>query len=198
MSLLFFGLLAAHIAVAVLLAVVLIRWARRHGRVGWKFGVPIVVASFLVVFWDVVPTAAVHSYLCSTQAGVTIYKDANVWVAEHPVEAKSVRPFLGESHFRVGEFRHGYWLNSQFYVDIATTKIPFLPVFVRIESVRDANRSAALLEHRSVHSGYLKGNDTFTFLYWLKGWVGLGRCGPHSSQYENQFRLYSDVNIAKR
>ena len=89
-SFLYLGLLAAHIAVGALIAVLLIRLARRRGKTGWKVSVPIVVCAYLLVFWDVVPTAVVHGYLCRTQAGVTVFKDGGDWAIEQSDEARDV------------------------------------------------------------------------------------------------------------
>jgi len=195
-SYLFFGLLAAHIAVGAAIAVFFIRLARRHGKSGLKFSVPIVVGSYLLVFWDVIPTAVVHNHLCRTQAGVTIYKDANSWVAENPEEAKNVHPFLGKSLFQLGNDRRGYWLNTRFYVDDDTRKVSLIPVYINVQSIKDANTSAVLVEKRWISSGYRQSNDND--LDWLKGWVGLRNCFAQLDDFNEQHRMYSNVNGARK
>lgn len=193
MSLLYFGFLAIHLAAGAGLAVFLIRLARRHGRSGRKYSVPIVAGSYLLVFWDVIPTAIVHEYLCRTQAGVTVYKGANAWIAEHPEAAKNVGPVIGDAHFRINEDRHGYWLNDRFYFERLSQKVPLLPVYLIVDSINDGDTGARLAENRWVLSEYLKTTNRDS-LSWFKGWVGLGSCFPEMGDFTMQLRLYRGIN----
>lgn len=196
MSFLYFGLLAAHIAFGALLAVVLIRWARRHGKAGWKFSVPIVIASYLVVFWDVVPTAVVHSYLCRTQAGVTIYKDRNTWMLEHANDVSSIPKFFGDEQFKINETRRGYWLNGRFYIQHDSDKTILLPVYINRQSINDGETGATLVEQRWVSSGYRKPLLEESSLSWLKGWVGLEDCIVELDRFTDQYRQFSKMSGA--
>lgn len=198
MSLLYFGLLAIHLAAGAALAGFLIRLARRHGRSGRKYSVPIVIGSYLLVFWDVIPTAIVHEYLCRTQAGVTVYKDANAWIAEHPEAAKNVGPFIGDVEFRINEDRRGYWLNNRFYVDKASHKVDFLPVFVNLESIHDGQTGDMLIERRWISSGYLKTPAGGLTLGYIKGWVGSGYCFTEMDTYNKQYRVYDHIGGEQR
>ena len=39
---------------------------------------------YLLVFWDWLPTIAVHQYYCSTEAGFWVYKTPEQWKKENP------------------------------------------------------------------------------------------------------------------
>lgn len=198
MSLLYFGLLAIHLAAGAALAGFLIRLARRHGRSGRKYSVPIIIGSYLLVFWDVIPTAIVHEYLCRTQAGVTVYKDANAWMDDHPEAAKNVGPFIGDAQFQINEDRRGYWLNDRFYVDVNAHKVDFVPVYVRSDSIHDGQTGAMLVERRWIHSGYRMRPAGGLTLGYVKGWVGSGNCFAESDAYTKQLHLYEYIGGAHK
>lgn len=67
--------------VAVPLAV---RYAAKHGRSKWRWGVGAFLIVYLPIFWDWIPTVAVHQYYCAKDAGFWVYKTLDQWKAENP------------------------------------------------------------------------------------------------------------------
>ena len=59
-------------------------WARRTNRSPAKWGWIAALAMYLVVFWDWIPTIALHQYYCDTEAGFWVYKTVDQWKKENP------------------------------------------------------------------------------------------------------------------
>ncbi|MDD5058071.1 MAG: hypothetical protein PHQ60_09365 [Sideroxydans sp.] len=59
-------------------------YARKNGKsaMGWGLGVAFVM--YNIVFWDWIPTVAVHQYYCEKEAGFWVYKTLDQWKAENP------------------------------------------------------------------------------------------------------------------
>ena len=70
MLLLAFGVYLAVSGLVVLLAA---RWARRHNRRPWIWGGLAAFAMYNMVFWDLIPTLAMHKYYCAAEAGLWVY-----------------------------------------------------------------------------------------------------------------------------
>lgn len=60
------------------------RWARRHNRRAWMWGGLAAFAMYNLVFWDWIPTVAMHKYYCVTEAGFWVYKTPEQWAKENP------------------------------------------------------------------------------------------------------------------
>ncbi|MFO1397039.1 MAG: hypothetical protein U1F48_08250 [Burkholderiales bacterium] len=193
MSLLLIGFLAIHVVVGALIAKVLLHLARSYGKTGWKVTFPIVVGSYLLVFWDAVPTALVHEYLCRSEAGVTVYKDAKEWVAEHPEEAAHVRPFAGEASFRTDDGPQGYWLNSRFYKMRFSRKLLVLPSYVNFELIQDAQTNSELVRSISISSGYRMPYGGGLTLGYLRAWARQDDCLTDYDQFTRQEGLYTAI-----
>lgn len=70
-----------------------------------------------LLFWDWIPTVAVHKYYCSTQAGFWVYKTAEEWKAENPGVLETLIPYEGKQLDRIGDmdnYQHAYHLNQRF------------------------------------------------------------------------------------
>lgn len=61
-----------------------IRYARRHGRSAKRWGWGAAFVMYNLVFWDWLPTVAVHQYYCAKDAGFWVYKTLDQWKAENP------------------------------------------------------------------------------------------------------------------
>ena len=72
----------------LLIAISVVRWAIRYARDSgrsakrWGWGAAFVMYS--LVFWDWLPTVAVHQYYCATESGFWVYKTLDKWKAENP------------------------------------------------------------------------------------------------------------------
>ena len=76
----------------------------------WYIGATIV--SFLILFWDYLPTYILFRYYCNTQCGVTVNKTLDQWNIEHP-DAFYMRHPVRE--LRREKIINGtrYWLNRR-------------------------------------------------------------------------------------
>lgn len=67
--------------VAISLAVY---YAKRTGGSKWRWGIGAFLLVFLPIFWDWIPTVALHQYYCATESGFWVYKTLDQWKAENP------------------------------------------------------------------------------------------------------------------
>lgn len=61
-----------------------VRYAAKHGRSKWRWGVGAFLLVYLPIFWDWIPTVAVHQYYCAKESGFWVYKTLEQWKAENP------------------------------------------------------------------------------------------------------------------
>ncbi len=88
-------------AVYLLVSIVAVRgaidYARKNGKSAKRWGWGAAFVMYSLVFWDWIPTVAVHQYYCAKDAGFWVYKTLDQWKAENPgvmeglVEDKNTR-----------------------------------------------------------------------------------------------------------
>jgi len=61
-----------------------VRYAKKHGRSKWRWGIGAFLLVYLPIFWDWIPTVVVHKYYCEKEAGFWVYKTLDQWKAENP------------------------------------------------------------------------------------------------------------------
>ncbi len=102
------------------------RWAKKRNRKPWVWGGLAVFLMYNLVFWDLIPTLAMHKYYCATQAGFWVYKTPEQWAKENPGVLETLRPYprskiYGDEkvtfEFKGGTVtqyneRFGYWSKS--------------------------------------------------------------------------------------
>ncbi|MCC7327799.1 MAG: hypothetical protein IT521_13470 [Burkholderiales bacterium] len=91
-----------YVVVVILLARVAARAARRHGRVGWKWGALVALVGYLLVFWDHVPTLLVHKYQCAQRAHLIIAETPEQWKLRHP--DSNIERFILKTSFNGVQF----------------------------------------------------------------------------------------------
>ena len=95
------------------------RTARKHGRRGWVWGLVAAFVMYNLVFWDWIPTVAMHNYECATEAGYWVYKTPEQWEKENPgvlealVTTKGV-PNTFEGSTDDGSYTDTYIINERF------------------------------------------------------------------------------------
>lgn len=71
----------------LLVSVLVVRWAIRHARANGKsakrWGWGAALGMYLLVFWDWIPTVAMHQYYCAADSGFWVYKTLDQWKAEN-------------------------------------------------------------------------------------------------------------------
>jgi hypothetical protein len=76
--------IGVYLVVSALVVLLAARWAKKRGRRGWVWGGVAAFAMYNLVFWDLIPTLAMHKYYCATEAGFWVYKTPEQWVKENP------------------------------------------------------------------------------------------------------------------
>ena len=58
--------------------------AKKYGKSPKKWGWGAALVMYSIVFWDWIPTVAVHQYYCAKDSGFWVYKTLEQWKAENP------------------------------------------------------------------------------------------------------------------
>ena len=61
-----------------------IGYARKNGKSAKRWGWGAAFVMYSIVFWDWLPTVAVHQYYCAKDSGFWVYKTLDQWKAENP------------------------------------------------------------------------------------------------------------------
>lgn len=147
--LLFIG---TYLLVSALVVWLAARWARRHNRRAWIWGGLAAFAMYNLVFWDWIPTVAMHKYYCATEAGFWVYKTPEQWVMENPgVVVRKV----GLTNWKHDNKGYVAPLNDRF-LSVVRHKHPivFLPTTISSEEIVDRVTGEKLARHVRVGSGY--------------------------------------------
>ncbi|MBW8457794.1 MAG: hypothetical protein K0M58_05055 [Thiobacillus sp.] len=85
--------LGVYLAISALVVWLSARWAKKRGRRGWVWGGVAAFAMYNLVFWDLIPTLAMHKYYCATEAGFWVYKTPEQWVKANPGVMETLKPY---------------------------------------------------------------------------------------------------------
>lgn len=61
-----------------------VRYAAKHGRSKWRWGIGAFLLVYLPIFWDWIPTVVTHKYYCAKDSGFWVYKTLDQWKQENP------------------------------------------------------------------------------------------------------------------
>lgn len=71
----------------LLVSIGVVRWAvnyaRKNGKSAKRWGLGTAFVMYSLVFWDWLPTVAVHQYYCAKDSGFWVYKTIDQWKAEN-------------------------------------------------------------------------------------------------------------------
>lgn len=93
-----------------------VRYAAKHGRSKWRWGVGAFLIVYLSIFWDWIPTVVAHKYFCKKEAGFWIYKTLDQWKAENPGVMEMLVANKGAPSTRQGDIENytdTYLLNQR-------------------------------------------------------------------------------------
>jgi len=165
--------------------------AKQRGISGWKWGLPVGLVMYLLVFWDHLPTVLAYKYYCKTEAGFTVNKTLEQWKAENPGVAKT----LTYEKFSKSESTSNpliFHLNERF--DSVRTQDPIFLSIVRFHSqIIDTRNNEVLAEYKNFRSGGSFQNATD--LTDLKLWLANDTCDTRM-QSRTKFSKY--LSAAKR
>lgn len=180
-------------AVYLLVSVAVVRgaigYARKSGRSAKRWGWGAAFIMYSLVFWDWIPTVAVHQFYCAKDSGFWVYKTLDQWKAENPgvmgglVENKNV------SVSRQGDmdsFTDTYLLNQRI-----NKIVQFYPVFSWLtvhrheQTVVDSKTKEVLARYVNFGSSDRQNGN-------LKFWMRFERCRDDGSHPQHQFYEFED------
>lgn len=142
----------AYLAISGLVIWLSARWARKRNRRPWVWGGLAALVMYNLVFWDLIPTLAMHKYYCATEAGFWVYKTPEQWVKENPgVVVRKV----GITNWKHDQNGYIAPLNDRFQSVVRYRHpIAFLPTTITSEEIVDRVTGEKLARHVRVGSGY--------------------------------------------
>lgn len=107
------AILAVYLLVSGIVVWLASRWAKKHNRRPWVWGGLAALVMYNLVFWDWIPTVAMHKYYCATEAGFWVYKTPEQWVKENPgvLETLTTQRVWQHDHADGGDVVH---INQRF------------------------------------------------------------------------------------
>lgn len=132
-----------------------IRYARENGRSAKRWGWSAAFVMYSLVFWDWLPTVAVHQYYCAKESGFWVYKTLDQWKTENPGVMEGLHQILQPTQIRpYGDLDI---LDERFAIETHRLKpIPFLPTY--ISERRFVDRKTGEILEKSVDVGSGVGN----------------------------------------
>lgn len=179
------AIFAVYLLVSTLVVWLAVRWAKKRNRKPWIWGGLAAFLMYNFVFWDLIPTLAMHKYYCATEAGFWVYKTPEQWAKENPgvVETLTWKR-------QTGYLREGSRLNERFVLEHFTNrKSRLLPVRSMETTIKDIHTNEVMARAIGFSSGY------GAFGVGMRGawrfWTRHGPCTPDSQlsamvkQYEH-------------
>ncbi len=181
--------LGLYLAISIGVVVWAINHAKKHGKSAKRWGWGAALGMYLLVFWDWIPTVAVHQYYCATEAGFWVYKTLDQWKAENPgvietlVANKVSIQTIGDDENHTDT----QVLNQRFHwVTEKQNLLPILPIYRWRSQVIDVSNGEAITRWVDFSSG--KGRD------YLKFWMNAESC-PNGTTNRNNLFTFADELI---
>lgn len=191
-----FGFLAVYISLSVWLTRRAVKEARKRGIAGWKFGLPMALVMYHLVFWDWIPTVVAHKYYCATEAGFTVYKTLDEWKAENPgVMETLVNNKRAPSQYKQFDDGRGrtniYLLNEGFNWNVTKQDISSLvPIISTNWELIDVKKSEILARYTDFGTGNSVKN-TVSAPGPIKFWLKSQHCN-NGGKNQDAFRAFRD------
>ena len=170
-----FGLV---VLIVMVLYLALLVWATRRG---WRWGIEkkgwtgkkrylgAAIGFFIVylpVFWDFIPTVAVHQYYCAKDSGFWVYKTLDQWKAENPGVILSMEGRFTDMQKEADGYTEIHRLNQRFDWVIKLHEISsVLQLAKRDEALVDTKNNEALIRFVDFSRGNQRSTGTSKF--WL-------------------------------
>lgn len=170
--------IGAYLIISALVVWLAARWAKKLGRRGWVWGGLAAFAMYNLVFWDLIPTLAMHKYYCATEAGFWVYKTPERWTKENPGVREALKESLAPDRVTYKQTKKSLveklpantrrsWYTQRFYIDVTREKI-FLSMNSTEEKFYDAETGDLIARAVS----FAPGSDRANFVSGgaLEGW----------------------------
>lgn len=122
--------------VYLLVSFFVVRWAigyaRKNGKSAKKWGWGAAFVMYSIVFWDFIPTVAVHQFYCARDSGFWVYKTLEQWKAENTgvletLTTQRVWPLTKQGDEE--SYSHTEIINQRFnWISKTNRVVPFLSV----------------------------------------------------------------------
>ena len=159
--------LLAFVVLALVAAILLaVHYAKRTGSSKWRWGIGAFLLVFLPIFWDWIPTVALHQYYCAKESGFWVYKTLDQWKAENP----GVMVGLHQTLQPIQQMPYGYlqiW-DERFAIEThRRMPVPLLSTKVDEELLIDRKTGEVLAKGVNVGSGVGNMMTGGGFKFWL-------------------------------
>lgn len=141
--------------VYLLLSIGVVRWAvgyaRQNGKSANKWGWGAALVMYSLVFWDWLPTVAVHQFYCAKDSGFWVYKTLEQWKAENPEVMEGLVMNLSVQAKPYGDLQI---MNERFAIETHRRKpIPLLSTSIAERLLVDQKTGEVLAKGVDVGSG---------------------------------------------
>lgn len=173
-----------------------VRYAAKHGRSKWRWGIGAFLLVYLPIFWDWIPTVATHQYYCAKDSGFWVYKTLDQWKAENPGVMEGLVYNKGAPSTRQGDmdtFTDTYLLNQRISFIVQQLRVfPWLPVYRIEETVADVQGNDVLARDTTFGSYDRIGSS-------LKFWMRIERCNTQKHRDQGSIdKVISQFEGAKK
>lgn len=168
-----------------------IRYARNNGRSAKRWGWGAAFVMYSIVFWDFIPTVAVHQYYCAKDSGFWVYKTIGQWKAENPGVMEGLVAYKGEPSSRQGDmvnYIDTYFVNQRINWVVKQSSVVFLLPIIRREQETIDIKDGKVLARQIDFGSYDRKWDG------LKFWTSIQHCGGgrdsinNFGNFANQFK----------
>lgn len=108
---------AIYLLISIGVVALVISHAKKHGKSTKRWGLAAALVMWLIPFWDLIPTVAVHRYYCATESGFWVYKTLDQWKKENPGVMEGLVANKGSPSTRQGDmvnYTDTYYINPRF------------------------------------------------------------------------------------
>lgn len=148
-----------------------VRYAARHGRSKWRWGIGAFLLIYLPIFWDWIPTVVAHKYYCEKEAGFWVYKTLDQWKAENPGVTEGLVVNKGAPSKRQGDMTNHtdtYFLNQRFNWVVKRYNAPLFNRWRHEQEVVDTKTNEVLARYVDFSTAQIRaGGGWYGWKFWL-------------------------------
>lgn len=151
MGLAYLVFFAVYLPVSIAVVRGAIGYARKNGKSTKRWGWGAAFVMYSIVFWDWIPTVAMHQFYCAKDSGFWVYKTLDQWKAENPGVMETLVYDKDAHLLRDGDdvnYTDTYTLNQRFNSRTRHIHVfPFLPVSRDESEVFDIKTNVVLVRY---------------------------------------------------
>lgn len=184
MGLILIPAFALYVLISIITVVCVIIFARKRKKNVWLWGGCAAFIMCNLIFWDWIPTVAVHEYYCSSQAGFWVYKTADQWKVENPGVLETLpkpRPTGSPLESTKFDDNHGerdiFHRNDRF--DLIVTRqdlFDLLPIIRKEEELKDVKKDEVLARYVDFSAGHTIRHKSDRLPGGIKIWLNNENC----------------------